>query len=344
MTKKFRVGIVGCGFFSHNHLNAWATLRAEGVEIAAVCDLSQETATQAAKTFSVPRPYTDVSQMIAAEELDLIDIVTQVNSHQQLVDIALAAGVPTVVQKPFGPSLSACEAMLANSEARGVFLAVHENFRFQRPNRMISEILSSGQIGTPSWGRISFRTGYDIYAGQPYLRDEENFILTDIGVHVLDLARVFFGEVAYLSAKLQRRDETVRGDDTATIMLRHVSGAVSVVECTYSSHQKPDPFPNTLIEIEGTQGGLQLDGKLTLSVTSNGTLTTHSADPAVLDWAERPWHVVQESVLATCKHVLDRVRAGQAADISAADNIKTYALAEAAYRAAADGSSQKPPY
>jgi predicted dehydrogenase len=45
--------------------------------------------------------------------------------------------------------------------------------------------------------------------------------------------------------------------------------------------------------------------------------------------------VAQESVLATCRHMLERFRAGRPAETSAADNLKTLALAEAAYESAA---------
>jgi predicted dehydrogenase len=337
MAEKFRVGIVGCGFFAQNHLNAWAGLKEEGVEIAAVCDLNINQAQVAAKSFSVGAVYSDMATMIAEENLDLVDIVTQVQSHLQLVTVALDARIPTVVQKPFGPSLPACRAMLEHANRNNTFLAVHENFRFQHPHRTISKMLAAGRIGTATWSRISFRTGYDIYAGQPYLRDEKRFILTDIGVHVLDLARVFLGEVKHLSAELQSRDPNVLGEDTATLMLRHVSGAVSLVECTYASKALPDPFPVTRIEIEGSDGALRLDGDLSISLTSQGKVEFVNGDVQLLDWAERPWHVVQDSVQATCLHVLNSIRAGKPADIQASDNIRTYALVDAAYESAASG-------
>lgn len=227
-------------------------------------------------------------------------------------------------------------------EKAGIFLAVHENFRFQRPNLIVQEIMRSGAIGEPNWGRISFRTGYDIYTGQPYLLTEERFVITDLGVHVLDLARVFFGEVDHLSAELQKRNPKLRGEDTATVMLRHGSGAVSLVECTYEARRLPDAFPATVLEIEGTKGAIVLRADLRIEVTSDGQLTDQDGDAPVLPWAARPWHVVQDSVRATCEHILQRFRAGQPADVSGADNFKTYALCEAAYASASSGRAEKP--
>ena len=49
-----------------------------------------------------------------------------------------------------------------------------------------------------------------------------------------------------------------------------------------------------------------------------------------------------KSVLATCRSLLGSFREGKEADSSARDNLKTFALAEAAYAAAASGRSVKP--
>jgi predicted dehydrogenase len=62
----------------------------------------------------------------------------------------------------------------------------------------------------------------------------------------------------------------------------------------------------------------------------------------LLHWTAKPWHVAQESVLSTCRHLLQAYQAGKPADISARDNLKTFALAEAAYESAATGRAVKP--
>jgi len=337
MADRIAVAVVGCGFFARNHLHAWKDLAAEGVDLVAVCDIDPAKAQAAAAAFGVPHWYDDAERMLREAKPGLVDIVTRVETHLDLVERAMALRVPTIVQKPFGPDLAACRVMVDAARTASVFLAVHENFRFQAPMRRIGELLRSGAIGDPSWARISFRTGYDIYKGQPYLLTEERFVIIDLGVHVLDLARAFLGEVEHLSAELQRRNPNVRGEDTATMLLRHRSGAVSVVECTYECRRLPDNFPETLMEIEGPRGAILLKPGSVLEVTSNGAVTTEDADAPVLEWAERPWHIIQESVLATCAHMLAALRAGREADTSARDNFETFSLCEATYEAARDG-------
>jgi predicted dehydrogenase len=154
---------------------------------------------------------------------------------------------------------------------------------------------------------------------------------------------VLLGEVEHLSAELQKRNPAVAGEDTATILLRHTSGAVSLVECSYQAKRLPDQFPETLLEIEGDEGSIVTRIGSRIDITAGGEVTTIDADPPVLPWAERPWHVAQESVLTTNRHMLKRFQAGEDADTSGADNLKTYALVEAAYESAATGRAVKPP-
>ncbi len=278
--------------------------------------------------------------MLDKEELGLVDIATQVRTHLTLVEQTMARRLPSIVQKPFGQTIDEVRCMVELSREAGTFLAVHENFRFQLPILKVAEIIRSGAIGAPNWARISFRTNYDIYAGQPYLAKEKRFALMDLGVHVLDVARVLMGEVDHLTSQLQRRNPAVAGEDTATVMLRHTSGAVSTVECTYQAKRLPDPFPETLLEVEGEDGAIVTRIGNRIEVTSNGKMHEIDADPIVHPWAERPWHVAQDSVLALNRHMLQAVLAGRPAATSAEDNFKTFALVEAAY--AADGKGANP--
>ena len=342
MADRIGVAVVGCGFFAQNHLHAWQDLKRDGVELIAVCDIDAAKAKAAAETFKVPRWYTDLDALLAKEKPGLIDVVTRVETHKEQVLKTVAKGIPTIVQKPYAPDLNDCREMTLAAKKAGVFLAVHENFRFQAPLRRITELLRKKTIGEPSWGRVSFRTDYDIYKGQPYLLKEERFVISDLGVHVCDLARAYLGEVEHLTAETQRRNPDARGEDTATMMLKHKSGAVSMVECTYGAHRVPDIFPQTLIELEGTKGSILLHANFDLEIAVEGKVTKEHADAEVLAWAARPWHIIQESVLATCAHILGALRAGKAADVSGEDNFKTFALCEAAYEAAATGKAVKP--
>ena len=342
MTEITNIALIGCGFFSANHLHAWSDLARDGARLVAVCDIDAAKARAAAKQFSVPHWYRDAGEMLDRHNIHLVDIATRMDTHRALVEMTVGRGVATIVQKPFAPTWEDCVAMVEAARAADTFLAVHENFRFQAPMIEVAKVIRSGVIGAPSWARISFRTGYDIYANQPYFYGEERFAILDVGIHVLDIVRVFMGEAIRVSCETQKRNPKVRAEDTATMMLRHVSGAVSVVECTYESRKLPDPFPQTNLEIEGPKGAIVVKPGLIMETSIGGKMTSRPLGTPLLPWTSEPWHVAQESVLLACRHMLDRFRAGTDADTSGVDNLKTYALADAAYQSAATGRSVAP--
>lgn len=340
-SKNIRVGVIGCGFYAQNHLHSWRDLAPEGAVLAAVCDVDAGKAEAASKAFGVPF-YTDAGAMLDAENLDVVDIITRHDTHRALAELAISKGVAAIVQKPFATRWDDCVAIVAAAEKAGVWLAVHENFRFQTPMRRVREVLDGGSIGMPTWGRINFRTGYDIYALQPYFYHEERFAIADVGIHVLDLARFFMGEVTRISCETQRRNDRAKAEDTATMLLAHESGAVSVVECTYGARRIPDPFPETLLEIEGTRGSIVVGVGLKMTVTSDSSREESYIGSPLRSWTSEPWHSSQEGAFNTCQHFLDCLKRGVPADTSGQDNLKTYALVDAAYVAASEHRAVTP--
>ena len=334
--------LIGCGFFAQNHLNAWRDLRTEGIELIAVCDIDPAKAKAAAETFGIQRHYTDPVKLFEAEDLDFVDIATRTETHFDVFSLAIRHGVRIIVQKPLSQDWETCLEMVRQAQQAGVPLAVHENFRYQHPMQAVKKVLESGVIGAPTWARLSFRFGFDVYKTQPYFHDEKRLVILDSGIHILDLARFFLGEVRHLSCETQRRNQKNIGEDTATMILRHASGAVSVVESTYEARQIPDPILQTLITIEGEKGSIKLHEDFRMVVTKSGGVEESFVGSRLLPWTSQPWHTLQESVLTTQRSIVTAWKMGQDAETSGIDNLKTFALVEAAYKAAEERRAVEP--
>ena len=328
--------LIGCGFFAQNQLHAWRDI--PGVKIVALCDTDEGRLHDTAKAFDVSRIYQDAAQMLADGDFDFVDIATTVGSHRSLVEMAAKAGVHVICQKPFAENMVDARAMVAAVEAAGKTLMVHENFRWQSPIQTALNVIQSGDIGEPYFCRVSFRSGYDVFSGQPYLAEGQRFIIEDLGIHILDIARAFLGDVHQMTATTQRINANIKGEDVATMLLKHNSGATSVVDCSYATKRLPETFPQSLLEIDGTLGTLRLDAGYQLTVQAENE-TRKDVSPPVLAWAQKPWHNIQESVLAIQQHFVDSIANGLEPDTSGADNLKTLALVEAAYLSAAQGGT-----
>ena len=333
MTLVYRGTLIGCGFFARNHMEAWH--REPRAKIIAVCDLDAGRARAMASSFGIERVYTDAAEMLKAEKPDFVDVATTAPSHRQLVCLALAHGAATICQKPFAESRDDAHAMVAAAKDSGRPLMVHENFRLQRPFRTLKQRIAAGDIGDPYFAHISFRHGYDNYRNQPYLAEIERFSIMDVGLHLFDLARWLMGEVESLHCRTQRYNPKVRGEDAFVASLRHEAGRVSMLDCSFQTAFEPEPFPETVARIEGADGTLELTRGYQLKLHRRGVVEAIDVVPPVPSWGEKPWHCIQDSVVAIQSHWLDVLDGKTGAQPSGADNFETLKLALAAYDSAA---------
>jgi len=332
---ELRGGLIGCGFFSITHLHGWNGV--VGANIVAICDRDPARLALLGDQFGVAARYLDAAEMLAKENLDFVDIATPPPSHRALVELAARKGVGVICQKPIAISLEDARAMVEICDRSAVPLMIHENFRWQTPIQAVRAAIESGAIGAPFWGRISFRSAYDVFCGQPYLATGERFIIEDLGIHILDIARFLFGDVARMTARTRRVNPAIRGEDVATMLLDHESGVTSIVDCSYATRLAVEAFPETLVEVDGTGGSIRLNQGYELVVVDERRAHGRDVSPTLLPWASRPWHHIQESVQSIQQHWVDCLRGGKSPATSGTDNLKTFALVEAAYRATKSG-------
>lgn len=324
--------LIGAGFFSRNHLHGWSEV--EGAQITAICDKNAVRAEAMAHEFNIPEWYTDAT-VLNSGKFDFVDICTTMETHETLIDFAINSHVPTIVQKPFAPDLQTCLRIEQRARKACVPLMLHENFRFQKIFRRIRQILDSGEIGEVTFARLSWRNNIDVYTNQPYLIKTKRFMIMDVGIHMLDLARFLLGDACSVSCLTQSVKEGIAGEDAATILLNHQNMAVSVIDISYASHRQPNPFPQTLGEIEGRSGTIQiLEGEI-LRIHSNNQVRDETILPDERNWTSAPWTQIQDSVPRTQQHFIDALLTGAEFETSAKDSLQTYALAEAAYLSAA---------
>jgi predicted dehydrogenase len=328
-----RGGLIGCGFFAQNHLHAWREV--SGAEIVAACDLDEARVRTCARKFDIRGAYTDILEMLQTESLDFVDIATQATTHRSLVEAAARHGVEVICQKPLAPTLEEARATVEACRAANVRLMVHENFRWQTPMRALKE--AAQDLGELFYGRISFRSAYDVYADQPYLAEDQHFILYDLGVHLLDLARFFLGEVQRLYCQTQRVNPQIAGEDVATVLLEMTTGATCVVEMSYASKLEEELFPQTLVHLEGAKGSAILGPRYRLTVVKDDQVDRRVVSPKTYSWSTPPGEVVQDSVMAIQQHWVDCLTYGRDPETSGDDNVRTLGLVFDAYESAKSG-------
>jgi predicted dehydrogenase len=224
--------------------------------------------------------------------------------------------------------------MVAACREAGVPFSIHENFRWQTPMRAVKRVLDAGTIGKPFRARIQFVHGLPaIFENQPFLKELEKFAFTDVGSHLFDLARFFFGEPQSIYAQTYRSRPDIKGEDVASAMLR-IGDLICTCDISYSTKLERSVFPETLLFVEGDKGSLELAPDLVLRVTTEAGTTVERHAPPFYEWADPRYAVVHSSIVPCNANLLEALRSGTPAETSGEDNLKTMRLVYSAYESA----------
>lgn len=312
--------LIGCGFFGQIQLEAWR--RMEGVRIVAAVDQDLARAQQ-----SAPRAYTTMEDLLAHEQLDFVDIATRPDTHLSLLRLALAHGLPAIVQKPLAPTLEEARAMV--DLARGHRVMAHENWRWQPWRREVHRRLQAGDIGAPVAYRLTMTSndgfGPTPYPNQPYFKDMPRLLMFESLIHPVDVARFYFGPIEQIFAVTRRRNPVIAGEDRAVLTLVH-SDVEGIVEGHRFLHPEPPGPGMGSDDIEGESGRLRAlaNGDVYLNTELVFRNTVHTGYKG-------------DSVKATQEHFLACLRANQPFETHLDDYIQSYAAIDAAYTSAREG-------
>jgi predicted dehydrogenase len=330
-----KFAMFGSGFWARFQLAGWREIG--GADCVAIYNRTLSKAQALARDFGVTSTYGDPEELLRREKVDFIDVVTDVDHHEVFVRMAAERGLPVVCQKPMAPTLKVAEAMVKVCRDAGVPLFVNENWRWQTPIRQLKRVLDSGQIGLPFRARLDMISGFPVFRNQPFLAELEQFILTDLGSHILDVARFFFGEAGSLYCLTQRVLPNIKGENVATVVMRMGGGTTVNVNLAYAENPlERECFPQTLILIEGEKGSAELTNDYWIRVTTEqGTLAKRYPPPRY-SWADPAYDVVHSSIVPCQANLLEGLRGGKA-ETTGEDNLRTVRLVFASYESAASG-------
>ena len=327
--KNLRFAVIGTGFWANYQIPAWMEL--DGVELVAVYNRTRCKAEAIAEKFNVPAVYDDVPQLLEKETLDFVDIITDVDTHLPFTKLAAEKGINVICQKPMAPKLRLARALVESCEKNNVQLYIHENWRWQRPIRVFRELLDAKEIGDVFKARVTFCSAFPVFENQPFLAELDQFILTDIGSHILDVCRFLFGEVQTLYCNTASVNPKIKGEDMANVLMKMENGVSCFAEMSYASILEHEIFPQTLIVAEGSRGSISLERDFAIKITTRKGTQKILAEPRQFPWADPAYALVHSSIYDCNKDLLGGLQGKRNAETTGDDNLKTVKLVHACY-------------
>lgn len=259
-----RLGIAGAGGVAQSkHLPAIARLRTlwEPVVVAAIAEPDVRQGQKVAALHACHH-YTGLTEMLAAEELDGVLVLSPDSLHVEHGLTCIDAGVPVLVEKPLAPTLADARRLCEDADRHGILLMVVANKRYAPPYRRAQHLIAAGAIGTPHLLAGKFTLGYDYVD-----------LLLDGSIHLFDMALYLLGPVASLYAARAQA-----GAETIALTLTFDSGAVGALHTTASALSLK---PWERVEVYGDGKWLAVEDQWELAIYDDEAGPTKSWRPAL---------------------------------------------------------------
>jgi predicted dehydrogenase len=253
---KLEVGVVGSGFIAKKrHIPAFLRLK-KNVSLSAVCDLNLELAKDVAQEFEIHNVYSDLSDMLSEENLDIVDVCTPPKIHAPIALEAMKNGCNVLLEKPMAPSLSDCDKMVEAYKEYGVKLSVVHNQNFYPPFLKAKELVESGAIGKLLGMRVLILTTRD-----EYIAHEDHWIhklpggaIGETGPHAVYMSLTFLKNVkdVNICARKQSDYPWVSYDDYSIELVGE-----NLTSSIYVSHA--GDCNASEVDLFGTEGIIKMD-------------------------------------------------------------------------------------
>ena len=331
---ELRFAMFGTGFWARYQLAGWSEI--PGAKCVALYNRTRDKAEKLAMEFGIPSVYDNAEQLLANETLDFVDIVTDADTHARFALMGIKHKLPVICQKPMSTSLPTARQMVNAAQTAGVSLLIHENWRWQSPIRSLKSVLDSNRLGELVRARIDYANSFPVFDNQPFLKDLDQFILTDIGTHILDVSRFLFGEAKTLHCQTRRLHADIAGEDVATVMMRKASGLTVTCNMSYASRWEFDRFPETFVFVEGSRGGVSLGANYELRIYDDQGVHTERVTPPEYRWADPAYALIHASIVACHQNLFRSLQGTDQAETTGEDNLRTLELVFASYESAAN--------
>lgn len=288
MADTLNVAMIGARFMGKAHSNAYQQVGkffdpAITPVMKSVCARDAAGTQAFAEKFGWERADTDWKQVVAAGDIDLVDVCTPGDTHAPIAIAAAQAGKHVFCEKPLANTLADAREMLAAARGAGVRHMVNFNYRRAPAVSLARQMVEAGEIGEVRQWRATYLQDWLVDPESPYSWRMDKKIAGsgahgDLNAHLIDLARFITGDeitevVGDMKTFIKERpypDGSGTGvgasgsagasgmgrvtvDDAALFLARFGNGAIGTFEAT---RMAPGRKNYNRFEVSGSKGTL----------------------------------------------------------------------------------------
>jgi predicted dehydrogenase len=280
--KKIKLGLIGLGYIGKIHLRN--SLRLTNAQLEAVSDLSKR-ALKNAKNSGVKKTFTSYDQLLKDPNIDAVIISLPTHLHKDCVKKAAEAKKHIFLEKPIAKDVTEAKEIFSASRKNGVTLMMGYPLRFNKIMNNLRSKINSGEIGdvvvayatNVSTGPFMHRAiGHSPVPVPEWWFKKEltgGGALIDLGSHLINLLRWYFGEITSVKSHLDYRFN-LDLEDQAICLVRFKTGTKAIINVGYFSQGY-----QLKVDLLGTMGNLTADNVIPNPIiTAVKMLTTNTSD------------------------------------------------------------------
>ena len=339
--RDFRIGCIGAGFIMNDV--QLAAYHHSGFPVIAIASRTRGHARRAAERWSIPRSHDHPIELIEDGDVQIVDIAFPPDLQPELVRHALrqphVRGI--LAQKPLALDFETAKALVREALDTDKVLSVNQNMRFDQSMRVLKQLIDRGDLGELVFGTIEMRA---IPHWQKFLEAYKRLTLLNVSIHHLDVLRFLFGDPMdiFTVVRPDPRTPFAHQDGICVSTLRFPNGVLAVTLDDVWTGPREEGFESDIYirwRVEGMSGlATGTIGWPDYPAGSPSTLRFNSTKTTGGKWVEPSWQTrwFPDAFSGVTKQLQYALKSGTEPELSVADNLKTMALVEAAYRSVAE--------
>ncbi|MGI9240399.1 MAG: Gfo/Idh/MocA family protein [Verrucomicrobiales bacterium] len=320
-----QIALIGTGGISEFHLKAYQSL---GLPVVALHNRTRSRAEARRDEFyPAAEVYTDYREILARDDIDVVDITPHPEDRIPIVRAALEAGKHVLSQKPFALDLEQAQQLVELAERNGVKLAVNQNGRWAPHFSYMRQAVASGLIGQPTTIDFSLQWDQTWIAGNEEFEKIHHLILFDFGIHWFDIANCLMGGARpqrVFAAATRYTGQSFRPPALASVIIDYPEAQVRMA---FNAHTKLGELDSTTVV--GPTGTLRSAGP---SVNDQPEMQVFLEAGEVNVPLEGNWF--ESGFQGTMGELLCAIEEDREPNHSARNNLQTLELVFAAQRSA----------
>ncbi|HJT32935.1 MAG TPA: Gfo/Idh/MocA family oxidoreductase [Pirellulales bacterium] len=255
MFAPIRFGLIGYGAWGSHH--AAAIAQTPDAELVAIAARSEATRQAAATAFPQAGLYGNCRDLLARDDVDVVDVVLPSYLHTEIGRAVLQSGRHLLLEKPMALSLADCDELIALAAQKKQLLAIGHELRLSCLWSKVKQLIDSGGIGTPQYALVElsrrpYRLGADGWRFD--VARVGNWILEE-PIHFFDLARWYLASAGDPMSVYARANSRQPGhpelQDNFSAIVSFTGGAYAVISQTLSAFEH-----HQTVKVSGTTGAI----------------------------------------------------------------------------------------